>query len=202
MCLQFALRFYVGKTKLETWECYLLIVEALVNRGHAVAAKHPRILPKPSCWHGKWSMPQITLKIDEEIVKILEEALQARGEFISRDRIEEVHYNDEDVGKISIEQGNCSNFVSLFFYKYYGCCYAAVVTNFKLDTSVRCLSRKMFRAQESFKSRIDTRKICPRLENAFANIVKTGAVLQFLHSSLEWLKNPVVMFDRTVKDQH
>jgi hypothetical protein len=269
MCLQFALQFYVDKTNLETWECYLLTIDALVNRGHAsktdqgflgveirdvvilsasyslwctdndiigqlvgrpnmfleleverkcgpveadrsgplgyefirktyigftplmvaldtgqletvkilvgagaqiqglascgisplelahrnVAAKHPRILPETDCWGGQWSMPQITLKIDEKSLQILEEALQARGELISRNRVEEVHDDEEDVEKISIEQGNCSNFVSLFFYSYYDCCYAAVVTNFKLDTSVRCMSRIIFRAQESFKSR-------------------------------------------------
>jgi hypothetical protein len=118
-----------------------------------VAAKHPRILPKTDCWGGQWSMPQITLKIDEKSLKILKEALQARGELISRNRIEEVHDDEEDVEKTSIEQGNCSNFVSLFFYSYYDYCYAAVVTNFKLDTSIRCMSRTMFRAQESFKSR-------------------------------------------------
>jgi hypothetical protein len=39
------------------------------------------------------------------------------------------------------------------------------------------------------------------LNNAFANIVQTGAILQFLHNSLEWLNNPIVMFDRELCQQ-
>ncbi|KAG0651014.1 Ureidoacrylate amidohydrolase [Hyphodiscus hymeniophilus] len=185
MFLQFALQFGVNKTDSETWKCYLLIVDALINRGHCSktdqgflgveirdvvimstsyslwctdtdiigqlvgrpnvfleleverkcgpveadlsgplghefirkayvgftplmvaldTAKHPRILPETDFWDGQWSMPQITLKIDEESLQILEEALKARGELIPKNRTEEVYDDKEAVEKLSIEQ--------------------------------------------------------------------------------------------------
>jgi hypothetical protein len=72
----------------------------LVQRN--IAAKHPRVLPRPPLYNREWIAPTISFETDQLMLKILEDALLARGEVIVR------HVNDwneeaEQVALLEIE---------------------------------------------------------------------------------------------------
>lgn len=153
-------KFYIGLTPLLfALDTGLLeVAKVLVNAGAQIqrrascgvtplelaqrnlAAKHPRVLPKPS--YINWAMPKIPFERDEEMLIVLKDALQARGEKIIGNLNEEAERAAGEENQLAAEnRGNYRPSIissPCNFYPRFGQhCYNPILNTFEFPFQTR-----------------------------------------------------------------
>ena len=94
--------------------------------------------------HGKpvvWRIPEISLEVDEKALKILEDALHARGEQILIYGNEEAGQMTENVEEVSADtRGNCTPSILFPLFNLCGC---FLRTTLEVDLYLENLAKKL-----------------------------------------------------------